>query len=273
MTIVSGGGWIYMKIAVTGKGGAGKSTIAAALALMMAEDGERVLALDADPDSNLAAALGMPAGERSRILTIARQKELIGERTGAAAGGYGQVFKLNPDVSDVAERFGIPHRGVCLVVLGAVKGGGAGCACPESAFLGSLVGELVLRRGETLIMDMEAGVEHLGRATARGVDVMLVVVEPGARAVDSARRIASMAREIGIADLRLVFNRVRSKRDEDYLRNELAGMEVLGVLPFAEGLLDADRDGIAVTDAMDEDLRREMAKIIEVLRRAGEGPL
>lgn len=261
-----------MKIAVTGKGGAGKSTVAAALALMMAESGERVLALDADPDANLAAALGMPAAEREGIVSIARRKELIEERTGAKSDGYGQVFRLNPDVSDIAERFGILHRGVWLVVLGAVMGGGSGCACPESSFIKALVGDLVLRRGETLIMDMEAGVEHLGRATARGVDVMLVVVEPGARAVESARRIASMAREIGIADIRLVFNRVRSKRDEKYLLGELGGMEVSGMLPFTGSLLDGDRDGIAVTDAMDDAFRLRMTEIIAVLRRGKNGP-
>ncbi|HPV98880.1 MAG: AAA family ATPase [Spirochaetota bacterium] len=251
-----------MKIAVTGKGGVGKSTVAAALALMMAENGGKVLALDADPDSNLAAALGMSAAERSRILSIARQRELIGERTGTKPGSYGQVFRLNPDVSDVAERFGIRHRGVFLIVLGAIRSGGSGCACPESAFLGSLVGELVLRRDETVIMDMEAGVEHLGRATARGVDVMLVVVEPGARAAESARRIVAMAREIGVTNVRFVFNRVRSQRDEEYLRNELGGKDVLGVLPFAESLLDADRDGTAVLDAMDDEFKNKIAGII-----------
>ena len=262
-----------MKIAVTGKGGAGKSTVAAALALLMAGKGERVLALDADPDANLASALGITPEGRAGILTVARQKALIEERTGAKTDGYGQVFRLNPEVSDIVDRFGHLHRGVSLVVMGAVAAGGSGCACPENTFLAALVRDLVLRRDETLIMDMEAGVEHLGRATARGVDMMLVVVEPGARAVESARRIASMAREIGIADLRLVFNRVRSKRDEEYLRDAFAGMEVLGILPFTERLLDADRDGIAVTDAMDAGFSRGMTRIIEVLRRAGKRPV
>jgi CO dehydrogenase maturation factor len=254
-----------MKIAVTGKGGAGKSTVAAALALLMAGKGERVLALDADPDANLASALGITPEGRAGILTVARQKALIEERTGAKTDGYGQVFRLNPEVSDIVDRFGHLHRGVSLVVMGAVAAGGSGCACPENTFLAALVRDLVLRRDETLIMDMEAGVEHLGRATARGVDVMLVVVEPGARAVESARRISAMAREIGIADIRLVFNRVRSRSDEEYLRTQLSGIGVLGVVPYSERLIEADRDGIAVTDALDPEVLGRFSAMVAVL--------
>ncbi|MGV7927558.1 MAG: AAA family ATPase [Spirochaetota bacterium] len=259
-----------MKIAVTGKGGAGKSTVAAALALLMAGRGERVLALDADPDANLASALGITPEGRAGILTVARQKALIEERTGAKTDGYGQVFRLNPEVSDIVDRFGHLHRGVSLVVMGAVAAGGSGCACPENTFLAALVRDLVLRRDETLIMDMEAGVEHLGRATARGVDVMLVVVEPGGRAVESALRIVSMAREIGLDDVRLVYNRVRSRSDEEYLRGELAGIEVLGMIPYSEGLIRADRDGIAVTDAMDDETIGRFADMISALYRNGD---
>ncbi len=263
-----------MKIAVTGKGGVGKSTVAAALALLMAKKGARVLALDADPDANLASALGIAAGERSGIRTVAQQKALIEERTGAKTDGYGQVFRLNPEVSDIAGRFGYLHRGLSLMVMGAVPSGGAGCACPENAFLAALVRDLVLRRDETLIMDMEAGVEHLGRATARGVDVMLVVVEPGRRAVESALRIVSMAREIGIGDIRLVYNRVRSRPDEEYLSAELGGMEVLGVLPFSERLLESDRDGVAVTDALEaqtlECFESMISKLYAGLGESGE---
>jgi CO dehydrogenase maturation factor len=141
-----------VKVAVTGKGGVGKSTLAAALAQLLAGRGRSVLAVDADPDANLAASLGLPAAARERIVPLARQAELIAARTGAGGGAYGAMFKLNPEVSDVADLFACRHRGVALLVLGAVERGGGGCACPASVFLKSLVADLVLRRGETLIL-------------------------------------------------------------------------------------------------------------------------
>ena len=151
-----------MKIAISGKGGVGKSTFAAALSLLLARQGRQVLAVDADPDSNLAASLGVSAADRRRIVPIARQVALIEERTGAKVSQFGQVFKINPEVSDIADTFACRHNGVALLVLGAVERGGGGCACPENVLLKALVSELVLRRNEALVMDMEAGIEHLG---------------------------------------------------------------------------------------------------------------
>jgi CO dehydrogenase maturation factor len=243
-----------MKIAISGKGGVGKSTFAAALALTLAKNGGKVLALDADPDANLAAALGISKEQQKSIVPIARQIELIEERTGAKVDQYGKVFKLNPEVSDVADHYAITHNGVSLLVLGAIKTGGGGCACPENTFIRALVTDLVLYKNETLIMDMEAGIEHLGRATAQGVDLMLVVVEPGQRSIDCATTVIRMSKEIGIKKLAFVLNKIASKEDEDFVRQSLPGQEILAVIPYSTSIRNADRDGVSVLDVLDGDL-------------------
>lgn len=245
-----------MKIGISGKGGVGKSTVTAALAFILAERGETVLAIDADPDANLADALGIPVAHQEGIVTIARQKELIEERTGAKVNEYGQIFSLNPSVSDIADRFAYRLGNISLLVLGAVDRGGGGCACPENTLLKALVRELVLRREETLLLDMEAGIEHLGRATAMGIDVLVVVAEPGRRSVDSVRRIVRLAGDIAITDLRLVLNKITGPADEDFLRKELPGIPVIASIPFRQEFIEKDREGISVISAMDAPVRR-----------------
>ncbi len=252
-----------MKIAVSGKGGVGKSTIASTLALLKAEQGDRVLALDADPDANLASSLGITHRERQKIVTISHQIDLIEERTGAKVGQYGQMFKLNPEVSDIADFYAYKHRGVSLLVLGAVKAGGSGCACPESTFVRALVNDLVLFKKDTLIMDMEAGIEHLGRATSQGVDVMLIVVEPGLRSIDCAMLVERMSREIGIKKIMFVANKVTSEDDEKFIREALPKREILAFLPYSSDMRNADRDGVCPFDFMDEDTRAKYSEIIK----------
>ncbi len=252
-----------MKIAITGKGGVGKTSIAAAIALMLAERGHRVLAVDADPDANLAPALGIPYAEHGRIRTIAREKDLIEQRTGAGASGG--IFKLNPEVSDVADKFAFRYRNVDLVVLGAVRSGGGGCACPESAFLRSLVQELVLRRDEHLVLDMEAGIEHLGRATARGVDAFIAVAEPGARSIATVRRIAQMAEQIGIMRTYGIINTIRNTRDAEFLQSGLSDFEILGAIPYHEAIRANDRDGRAVIDELPDEIRSCFDALVERL--------
>lgn len=252
-----------MKLAISGKGGVGKSTLAAALAQLLAGRGRTVLAVDADPDANLAASLGIPAAVRARLLPLARQTDLIAARTGAASATYGAMFKLNPEVSDIADTFAYRHRGVALLVLGAVERGGAGCACPANVFLKALVSELVLRRDETLILDMEAGIEHLGRGTARGVDLMVAVVEPGQRAIETALQVEKLGREIGIRRFAFVANKIASPADEAFVREALAGRTLLGTLPYCEALRGADRDGVSVLDALDVPLRQRFEQILD----------
>jgi CO dehydrogenase maturation factor len=256
-----------MKIAVSGKGGVGKSTLSAALALLLARRGRTVLAVDADPDANLAASLGVPAEQRRRIIPIARQIALIEERTGAKVGRSGQVFKLNPDVSDIADTYAWRHNDVALLVLGAVERGGGGCACPENVLLKALVSDLVLNRGEALVMDMEAGIEHLGRGTTRGVDTMIIVVEPGQRSVDTARRVFELGGQIGLRRFRIVANKIATADDEAFVRAAFPGETLLGVIPYTEELRGADREGRSVLDGMSADLLGRFERILDILEQ------
>ena len=239
-----------IKIAVCGKGGVGKSTISAALAILLARRGVGVLAVDADPDGSLAAALGIPLEERGDIVPISQRRALIEERTGAKVRDYGQIFKLNPEVSDIARTCALTHDGVSLLVLGAVQRGGGGCACPESVLIRSLVTDLVLFQNDALVMDMEAGVEHLGRATAQGVDEMLVVVEPTMRSVESARHVFRLAAEVGLARVGVVANKIASAEDESFLRHALADAPFLGVIPYDGLITRNDREGRGVVDGL-----------------------
>jgi CO dehydrogenase maturation factor len=255
-----------MKIAVTGKGGVGKSTVTAALALLAARRVMKVLAIDADPDANLAAALGIPPEDRKKIVTIAREKRLIEERTGAKVQQYGQIFKLNPEVSDITDTHAFRFRGVDLLVLGAIASGGSGCACPESVLLKSLVQDVVLHRDEALFMDMEPGIEHLGRATARGVTSFIVVVEPGQRSIDSYRRIAAMAGDIGIKRLSVVGNKIRAKADEELIRDDVGGdSTIIGFIPFTDLFLINDRDGRSAIDGIEGPLFEIFSKMLNRL--------
>jgi len=229
-----------MKIAVSGKGGTGKTTLAGMLALYLAGQGRPVIAVDADPAASLASALGL-RGEDAPA-PISEMRELILERTGASEG-YGSFFKLNPRVDDLPERFSATVRGVRLLVLGGVKSGGSGCICPESALLRALVSHLILRQDETVIMDMEAGIEHLGRATARAVDRMIVMVEPGLRSVSTALAVRRLATEIGLVDVVAVANKVRPETDLGAIRAALGDLELAGVIPYDQAIAEADMRG------------------------------
>jgi len=254
-----------VKIAVTGKGGVGKSTITAALALLAARQDKKVLAIDADPDANLASALGIPLAAQKDIVTIAAHKRLIEERTGAKVQQYGQIFKLNPAVSDIADTYAYRHEGVALLVLGAVQKGGTGCACPENVLLRALVQDAVLGRDEVLFMDMEPGIEHLGRATARGVSTLIIVVEPGQRAIESYKRIAGMAADIGLGNIVVVGNKVKSPEDEAMIINAVETKRLIGLIPYSERFLANDRDGRSALEDLDDELVALFADILQSL--------
>lgn len=234
-----------MKLAISGKGGVGKSTLAAALALLAARRGA-VLAVDADPACSLAASLGIPPAVRAGIEPISTRRALIEERTGAKVKHYGQMFALNPKVDDIADTCGFRHGDITLLVLGAVEGGGSGCACPESVLLRALVSDVILNRQETLIIDFEAGVEHLGRATARGVDTLLVVAEPGRQSLECALQVRRLAAEIGLKDVRAIANRVASPADETFIRAGLGDLPLFACVPESAALRANDRSGAPV---------------------------
>ena len=250
-----------MKIAISGKGGVGKSTIAAAIALTLAKRGQKVLALDADPDANFANALGIT--NSVEIRPISAEIKLIEERTGVQINEYGKVFKLNPEVSDIAEKFAVNHNSVNLVVLGGTNKGGGGCACPENTFIRSLVADLILYKNETLIMDMEAGIEHLGRGTAMGVDVMIIVVEPGQRSIDCAETVIRMGNEIGIKKYIIAGNKITSKEDEEYIKKSLPNQKISGFMPYANNIREADRDGVSVLEVFSQEQVNIINDLIE----------
>jgi CO dehydrogenase maturation factor len=237
-----------VKLAITGKGGVGKTTLAALLAQVYANAGRQVLAVDVDPSPCLAGALGFPAALRAGMRPIAEMDELIYERTGAKPGTTGGFFTINPRVDDIPERFSAAHRGVRLLEMGSVEIGGSGCICPESALLKTLFTHLLFRKEDVLILDMYAGVEHLGRATADFVDAMLVVVEPTRRSLGTAAQIKALAQDIGVTHLWLVGNKVRSAEEAAFLQTESPGLPVLGLLPADLSVQEADRLGTAVYD-------------------------
>ena len=237
-----------MKLAISGKGGVGKTTLAALLAQVYANAGRDVLAVDADPSPCLAGALGFPPGLREQLRPIAEMDALIEERTGARPGTTGGFFTLNPRVDDLPERFSVAHRGVRLLEMGSVDVGGSGCICPESAMLKTLFTHLLFRKDDALILDMYAGVEHLGRATVDFVDAMIVVVEPTRRSLGTAAQIKKLANDIGLTRLWLVGNKARDDDEVAFLYDETPGIPVLGVLPADLAVQEADRLGIAVYD-------------------------
>jgi CO dehydrogenase maturation factor len=235
-----------MKIAITGKGGVGKTTISALLSHIYASEGKKVIVVDADPDANLASALGISGQDIERIRPIAEMGELIEERTGAKPGTIGGIFKLNPKVDDIPDEFGYRVDGIILLVMGRSRVAASGCYCPENALLRRLLKHLIVERDEIIIVDMEAGIEHLTRGTAEGVDAFIVVVEPGQRSIQTALTVKELARGLGVKRIFVVANKVRGEKDIQFIRNALDDIEFIGAMSFNTDILESDIKGVPV---------------------------
>ncbi len=253
-----------MKLAITGKGGVGKTTLTSLIAWIYSNKGKKVIAIDANPDANLAAALGFSSEESQNIKPIAELRELIEERTGVKSGSMGTFFKLNPKVDDIPERYSIQKNGIKLLVMGTVKRGGGGCLCPEGALLKSLLSHLVLSRSEVVVMDMDAGVENLGRGTAKAVDAFIVVVEPGQRSFQTARAIQHLAMDLGVQKCYVVGSKTHDDGERRFITDSLPDFEVLGFINYHPEIAEADRLGKSVFETSRE-VVKDASDIVEKL--------
>jgi CO dehydrogenase maturation factor len=246
-----------MKIAVAGKGGVGKTTLTALLARAAAGQDRRVFAIDADPNPNLALALGFPTCP-TPLLEL---KSLLQERLGA----LDSFFRLNPKVDDIPEEFAVEREGIRLLVLGGVREGGAGCACPQNTLLKALLQHLILERRDWILVDFEAGLEHLGRATARGVDALLIVLEADRAALETGRRIQQLAGEIGVTRIYAVGNKLREPDEVAWLQANLPTVEFLGFLPDSPAIRRRMRSTAPVSDF--ELVRQAEHMVVELEKR------
>jgi len=255
-----------MKIAISGKGGVGKTTLAGVMARLLAAGGRKVLAIDADPDANLASAVGLPKELLAKLAPIAAMTSMIEERTGAKKGSYGTMFKLNPKVDDLPDEMGVTYEGVRVLLLGCIPQGGGGCFCPENVLLKNLVRHLLVQREEALIIDMEAGLEHLGRGSTGHVDALIVVVEPGQRAINTARQIKRLGEDLRIQKIMVVGNKVTGEEDRRIIEENLADFPVLGHMSFNAMVIQADREGKSPYD-LDGKIKTEVKGILEELEK------
>ena len=253
-----------MKVAITGKGGVGKTTLSSTLARLYAAEGRPVLAADVDPDANLGLALGLTQEEVDEIIPISKMRTLVEERTGA--NDANRFFKLNPYVEDIPEKYSREINGVKLLVMGTVDVGGSGCVCPEHVMLKAILSTLTYRKEDVVVMDMEAGLEHLGRGTASSMDQFIVVIEPGSRSVQTYRNVKRLASDLGVKRVRVVANKVRDEQDEQFIRNAIPAEDFLGFIHYNMEIMDADRQGKSPYDFCPAAIE-EIRKIKAILDR------
>jgi CO dehydrogenase maturation factor len=255
-----------MKLAISGKGGVGKTMLTSLLATVLARSGYSVLAIDADPNATLAIALGFPHPEG--IIPISEMTDLIEERTGARPGQAASYFKLNPKVDDIPEKYWVEHNGIKLMVMGRLKKGGSGCYCPENAMLEALIAHILLGHNEVVIIDMDAGVEHLGRATAKAVDKMIIVVEPSKGSIETAYRIRELAKDIGLKNIAVVANKIRSEQDKTHLISAMPDFEFLGFIPYDQSIIEAGLGNSPLSNSSPEviDRVRDIAARLGVVK-------
>ena len=255
-----------VKIAIGGKGGVGKTTVCAIWAQLFAESGFNVLAIDADPNTTLASAFGIAPQQCPEPLI--RMKQLIAERTGTGKEAVGAYFRLNPKVSDLPEKYWLEANGLKLLVLGAITQAGAGCACPEGAFLKTLLRHTILQRQELVLVDLAAGVEFMGRASVQGIDAFVAVVEPGGRSIETANNIAKMAKELGICCVGTIANKIAEPAQTEVIKSQLKDTMLLGTLRYSRSLQEADlrRAPVFGADAeVTEQLKQAKNKLVELI--------
>jgi len=223
-----------LKIAISGKGGVGKTTFAANLARWLSHKGVTVLAVDADPDASLGTVMGISEEVLAELKPIVDMKELIEERM----GGSGAFFPLNPNVDDILDDYCVSLGTLRFFRMGNIKGGGTSCYCKENSFLQALVNSLILGEQDTVILDMGAGIEQLTRGTAQGVDVLVIVTEPSKVSVQTVKVIQKLALELGIPRVVVIGNKVRNLKEENFLRDHFPAEQLIGIIPYSEELLE-----------------------------------
>jgi len=253
-----------MKLAISGKGGVGKTTIAAALAKIFAQNGGTVYAIDADPDACLAASIGIPDNEAAKIKPVVDMKNAIRNKI-----GDGAFYTLNPKLDDFLDDYSYKFDNIRFLRMGDPKKGGSECYCRENTFLHALVTSLLLDQKDTVIMDMGAGIEHLSRGTARGVDVMLVVVEPSRNSVNTAKNVQRMASELGIAKMGIIANKIRTDKEKEFIKSSFPGNTILGFIKFSESIWANAMEPSPATEFRGELLAEMQQVCLKILEEAG----
>lgn len=256
-----------MKIAVSGKGGVGKTTIASSLVKLFAKSHEMVYAIDADPDACLAAAVGIDQETIENLTPVVEMKDIIAEKS----GGDGAFYSLNPEMDELFKDYSIEMDNIRFFRMGGIKQGGSACYCRENTFLNAFVSNLLFDKKSAVIMDMGAGIEHLTRGTARSVDIMLVVVEPSKNSVNTANLVKKLAFDIGIKKVRIIGNKIRNEKEKEFIKNSFHAEEILGFVSFDEDVWDSAMDKGPASNLQGA-LLDSMKKIHDqLLREVGEG--
>jgi len=221
-----------LKIAVSGKGGVGKTTVAASMVKAFASNNYKVYAIDADPDVSLGLTLGLPIEELKKLKPLIDMKEVI---DGKSSGG-GLLFDLNPEVEDVIEEYSFKQGQVHFLRMGGIKQGGSACYCKENSFLNAVLNSLLFDQDEVVILDMSAGIEHLTRGTSEGVNLMIIITEPTKVSVQTARVVQQLAQDLGIKNIKILGNKVRHEKEEQFLQSQFSENELMGVIRFDENI-------------------------------------
>ena len=251
-----------MKIAIAGKGGVGKTTIMALIARQLHQSGKKVLVIDADPSPHMAQTLGFD--NIDQITPIAEMSTLLAQRAGKTEGS--PFYNINPEINDLLADFMLEKDGMKLMVLGAIQTAKGGCACPENTVLKRLLTKLLLSDNQAILLDMEAGVEHLGRGTIAGVDELFIVTIPSRSSVRTTLKVLALAEEAGIADISFLANLVENNEDREFLQQELPRAPV-AFFPNSAAIRRNERQESPLNLAVDPDAAQAAAEVVSYLQQ------